>query len=184
MSKQPLTVGKVVFSQQGNDLPWHVWQAKPAGGALRNGDVDAILQTMDELERSLADAQERLARLEQFFPRDRAAAVDTSRDQVRQIQNAVAAHAEMSAQQMLSDSRREDIVWPRQVSMWLTRQLLPGLSLRAIADLFNRTDHSTVVHACKVVENEIATDAGKDARVRALLGHLKHFFAGQLEQKK
>lgn len=58
--------------------------------------------------------------------------------------------------------RRERIVFPRQVAMWLHRTLT-DLSLDEIGKAFSypngkSRDHGTVHHACRLVESRMATD--------------------------
>lgn len=42
--------------------------------------------------------------------------------------------------------------------MYLIRKSNPKLSLHTIGDFFDK-DHSTVVHSCKTVENDMKTDS-------------------------
>jgi len=53
--------------------------------------------------------------------------------------------------------RSKDIVIPRQVAMYLTRELTDS-SLPAIGKAFGGKDHSTVLHACKKIEEKVAGD--------------------------
>lgn len=57
-----------------------------------------------------------------------------------------------------STKRRDrNISHPRQVSMFLIRDIL-GLSLPKIGDLFGGRDHSTVMHACREIVNSMEAD--------------------------
>jgi len=72
----------------------------------------------------------------------------------------------------LSSKRRtKDLTVPRQVAMYLMRQLL-GLSLVEIGRLFGGRDHSTVIHSIEKVEAELATDEQFRARVDAIRAEL------------
>lgn len=53
--------------------------------------------------------------------------------------------------------RSKDIVVPRQVAMYLTRTLTDN-SLPSIGKAFGGKDHSTVLHACKKIEEKVAQD--------------------------
>lgn len=55
------------------------------------------------------------------------------------------------------ESRRRVFVKARQLSMYLCRKTNENLSLHTVGDFFNK-DHSTVVHSCKTVENDMATN--------------------------
>ena len=66
--------------------------------------------------------------------------------------------------------RQPGIRWPRQVSMYLARELTE-MSLAQVGEFFDR-DHSTVRHACQKVTDTIAADAEAAARVRDLHAQL------------
>jgi hypothetical protein len=70
------------------------------------------------------------------------------------IQRVVAGSYGLTMEQLMSN--RRDCAWPRQVAMYLARELTPK-SYPSIGRLFNR-DHTTVIHACHRVEFKIATD--------------------------
>ncbi|HEY1190524.1 MAG TPA: helix-turn-helix domain-containing protein [Gemmata sp.] len=63
-----------------------------------------------------------------------------------------------SVKELLGPSRLREILRPRQVAMYLARELT-GLSLPRLGAAFGR-DHTTVLHACRKVESEIATNLG------------------------
>ena len=56
---------------------------------------------------------------------------------------------------------------PRQVGMYLARQLTE-LSLQQIGAYFGGRDHSTVLHACRKVEQALTEDAALFGAVRQL----------------
>ena len=53
--------------------------------------------------------------------------------------------------------RSQNIVYPRQIAMYLCRKLL-SLSLPKIGDGFNGRDHSTVIHGCDKISELIESD--------------------------
>ena len=67
---------------------------------------------------------------------------------------------------LLGTSRLRPVLLPRQVAMYLARELT-GLSLPRIGVAFSR-DHTTVLHACRKIEAELTTDVGLAARVNQL----------------
>jgi chromosomal replication initiator protein len=67
---------------------------------------------------------------------------------------------------LVSKKRTKDLTVPRQVAMYLIRELL-DLSLVEIGRLFGGRDHSTVIHSITKVEQELRTDPGFAARVDA-----------------
>jgi len=63
-----------------------------------------------------------------------------------------------------SKKRTKDLTVPRQVAMFLTRELF-DLPLVEIGKLFGGRDHSTVIHSIGKVEEDMAADAGFRQRV-------------------
>ena len=59
---------------------------------------------------------------------------------------------------MLSASRKRQIVQARQISMYLSRNLLTNCSLATIGAETGGKDHATVLHACNTVSDLMATD--------------------------
>ncbi len=76
---------------------------------------------------------------------------------IDQIQRRVAEHYDVRIADMTSKRRPANIAYPRQVAMYLARQLTKS-SLNEIGEAFGGRDHGTVLHACKVVNEKIAND--------------------------
>ena len=74
------------------------------------------------------------------------------------IINIVADHFGVKPEDITSKRRNAEFVMPRQVVMYLCRNLIPEMSLENIATLLNKKDHTTVMHGCKKVENDILTN--------------------------
>lgn len=90
---------------------------------------------------------------------------------VERIQRIVAKAFRIPVIEMVSDRRARRVARPRQVAMYLARETTT-YSLPKIGRLFGGRDHTTVMHACNVVEELLHTDAGFRANVEALLGEL------------
>jgi chromosomal replication initiator protein len=73
------------------------------------------------------------------------------------IQKRVAEHYDIRLADMTSKRRPENIAFPRQVAMYLARQLTES-SLSAIGDAFGGRDHGTVLHACRQVKDRMEVD--------------------------
>jgi chromosomal replication initiator protein len=84
------------------------------------------------------------------------------------IQKRVADHYDIRMADMTSKRRPENIAFPRQVAMYLSRQLTES-SLSAIGEAFGGRDHGTVLHACRQVKDRMEVDAG----VRQTVGYLE-----------
>ena len=74
------------------------------------------------------------------------------------IQKRVAEHFDIRLADMTSKRRPENIAFPRQVAMFLSRQLTES-SLNTIGEAFGGRDHGTVLHACRLVKDRMEIDA-------------------------
>src|SRR3989441_1755424 len=73
---------------------------------------------------------------------------------IEQIQRRVAEHFDVRLADMTSKHRPANIAFPRQVAMYLARELTKS-SLNEIGDAFGGRDHGTVLHACKLVRRRM-----------------------------
>ena len=73
---------------------------------------------------------------------------------IEQIQRKVAEHFDVRLADMTSKRRPASIAFPRQVAMYLARELTKS-SLNEIGDAFGGRDHGTVLHACKLVKRRM-----------------------------
>jgi chromosomal replication initiator protein len=73
---------------------------------------------------------------------------------IEQIQRRVAEHFDVRLADMTSKRRPASIAFPRQVAMYLARELTKA-SLNEIGDAFGGRDHGTVLHACKLVKRRM-----------------------------
>jgi chromosomal replication initiator protein len=73
----------------------------------------------------------------------------------------------VSMDQLLSSSRAAPVAWPRQVAMYLSRELTDQ-TLPAIGRAFGGRNHTTVMHACRRTAERIATDRDAYDAVRRL----------------
>lgn len=76
---------------------------------------------------------------------------------IDEIQRKVAEHFNMRVADMYSERRARAVARPRQIAMFLAKQLTQR-SLPEIGRKFGGRDHTTVMHAVKRVEELIATD--------------------------
>jgi chromosomal replication initiator protein len=76
---------------------------------------------------------------------------------IAEIQAATCEHFGISTSEMLSSARAPRISWPRQLAMYLSRQLTQE-SLLAIGREFGGRDHTTVLHACRRASSRLADD--------------------------
>ena len=71
-----------------------------------------------------------------------------------------------------SKKRTRAIAFPRQIAMYLTRELT-DLSLPKIGDEFGGRDHTTVIHACDKISKDISEDQQLKERIDHIIKKLK-----------
>ena len=87
------------------------------------------------------------------------------------IRDFVGCQFKVSVDEMTSRSRKRAITFPRQVAMYLTRKYTEE-SLADIGSLYNR-DHSTVLHAIKVITRDMSRKTSTRKQVEILCRKLK-----------
>ena len=70
------------------------------------------------------------------------------------IQETVAKYFNIDPKDLVGAKRSNDVVFPRQIAMYLCRTV-PQISLPQIGRDFGNRDHTTVMHACNKIEKEI-----------------------------
>ena len=81
----------------------------------------------------------------------------SSKDKVissQYIQETVAKYFSIDPKDIAGAKRSADVVFPRQIAMYLCRTV-PQLSLPQIGKDFGNRDHTTVMHACNKIDKEI-----------------------------
>ncbi len=86
---------------------------------------------------------------------------------IDEIQRAVCAHYRLDKAEMASKRRVRAVARPRQVAMYLAKELTPR-SYPEIGRRFGGRDHSTVIHAVRTVEALRVTDSELDAEIAAI----------------
>ena len=76
---------------------------------------------------------------------------------VDHIIKSVAAVFQVRVSDIKGTSRTKEVVLPRQVAMYLAREMIKE-SLIMLASYFNGRTHSTFIHACKSVEKRVVED--------------------------
>jgi chromosomal replication initiator protein len=93
------------------------------------------------------------------------------RPPIERIQEMVSAHYGLTVAKLTSASREQKVALPRQVAMYLCR-ILAEEKLQAIAEKFNKKDHTTVIAAIDRVKSLIETDEQVRAAVLSLTSKL------------
>ncbi len=87
---------------------------------------------------------------------------------IETIQKKVAEHFDIRLADMTSKRRPENIAFPRQIAMFLSRRMTEN-SLSSIGEAFGGRDHGTVLHACRLVQDRMEVDAN----VRQVVSYLE-----------
>jgi len=77
---------------------------------------------------------------------------------IEEIQKKVATRYNIKASDMHSSSRSREVARPRQIAMYLSKNLTPK-SLAEIGKKFGKKDHTTVIHAVKKIEELMLEDS-------------------------
>jgi chromosomal replication initiator protein len=88
------------------------------------------------------------------------------------IQKKVSEYFDIKFSDMRAKKRSKAIAYPRQIAMYLTRQLT-DYSLPEIGDQFGGRDHTTVIHACDKIEHDLKSKEGLRASIDRLLTSIK-----------
>ncbi|SDG68446.1 chromosomal replication initiator protein DnaA [Propionivibrio dicarboxylicus] len=91
---------------------------------------------------------------------------------VENIQKTVADYYKIKVADLFSSKRTRQVVRPRQVAMWLSKNLT-SQSYPAIGESFGGRDHTTVLHAVRTIEALRAKDNELNHDVHVLLQVLK-----------
>ncbi|MBC2669125.1 chromosomal replication initiator protein DnaA [Novosphingobium piscinae] len=91
---------------------------------------------------------------------------------IDEIQRTVCQFYRVDRTEMASKRRARAVVRPRQVAMYLAKVLTPR-SYPEIGRKFGGRDHSTVIHAVRLIEDLRTRDADMDGDVRTLLRQLE-----------
>jgi chromosomal replication initiator protein len=86
--------------------------------------------------------------------RDLVHGIEPRRIKIEDILKVVSRHFGVSKGDILSQRRHRSVVWPRQVGMYLAKQLT-SRSLPEIGRRFGNRDHTTVLHAIRKIEGEL-----------------------------
>ncbi len=90
------------------------------------------------------------------------------------IQSAVARYYDLKPDEFKSKKRNREISFPRQIAMYLCRELTE-MSLPKIGDEFGGRDHTTVMHAC----DKISGDMDSNSEIRRAVEELRRNIIGK-----
>lgn len=93
------------------------------------------------------------------------------RPSVKRIMQVVSRHYDISMIEMISSRRTKNLAFPRQVAMFLSRQMTP-LSLPQIGRQIGGRDHTTVLHGCRQIERRLKNSPEFESIIERLKGEM------------
>lgn len=79
----------------------------------------------------------------------------------------------LSKGSLVSKKRSKDIALPRQIGMYICRELLDDPSFPKIGDEFGGRDHTTAMHNVKKISSDIKSDEGLENTVHEIISNIK-----------
>ena len=158
-------------------------KAELGGYKLEDSVAFFIAKHVNSNVRELEGALKRVEAYAKFHKRD--ISVETAKESLKDIlvaqsrqisieniQKTVAEFYRLKTSELLSKKRTRNIARPRQLAMTLARELT-SMSLPEIGSSFGGRDHSTVIHACKTIEELKRSDNNISNDYKTILQTLK-----------
>ena len=133
--------------------------------------LDYIATNVNSNIRELEGAYKKVTALNKLVNVNTEATLDIAKNALKDIINpnikniitidsiidVVANHYELSMDQLCSANRSNNVAYPRQIAMYLCKQLTSA-SLKEIASKLGKKDHSTIVHGIKKIEDDLKAE--------------------------
>lgn len=94
------------------------------------------------------------------------------KNDIQKIQSVVADYYKINVEDMKSKKRTNNIAFPRQIAMYLSR-ILTDESLTRIGLEFGGKDHTTIIHAFDKIDKEIKNDSNLEQVINNIKNKLK-----------
>ena len=85
----------------------------------------------------------------------------------KKIIKAVADFYDLTEKDLIAQSRKKDVVKPRQVAMYLMREELKN-SYPSIGEKFSGRDHTTAIHSCEKIEKELLINPELEEEIKSI----------------
>ena len=133
--------------------------------------LDYIATNVNSNIRELEGAYKKVTALNKLVNVNTEATLDIAKNALKDIINpnvknvitidsiidVVASQYELSIDQICSANRSSNVAYPRQIAMYLCKQLTPA-SLKEIAAKLGKKDHSTILHGIKKIEEDLEAE--------------------------
>lgn len=105
--------------------------------------------------------------------RDLVQGLEPRRIKIEDILRIISRHYGVSKSDLLSQRRHRSVVWPRQIGMYLAKQMT-ARSLPEIGRRFGNRDHTTVLHAIRKIDGELTSNPRLRDELEELKKQLSH----------
>jgi chromosomal replication initiator protein len=77
---------------------------------------------------------------------------------IANITDAVCTYFNVSKGDIIGKKKNKEIVYPRQIAVYIITEMLPAVPLMSIGQAFGNRDHTTIIHARNKIAEEMKTD--------------------------
>ncbi|MFW6230283.1 MAG: helix-turn-helix domain-containing protein, partial [Halanaerobium sp.] len=92
---------------------------------------------------------------------------------IERIKKIITSNYNLKMEDMESKKRTQNIAFPRQIAMYLSRELT-DFSLPHIGNEFGGRDHTTVIHAHNKIKEKIENEDDFSNKIERLIDTIKH----------
>jgi len=92
---------------------------------------------------------------------------------VELIQEIIASYFKLKVDELLAKRRTRNVSYPRQIAMYLARELTET-SLPRLGEMFGGRDHTTVIHACEKIGRERNEDVKLSNTIKELIKKIEN----------
>jgi len=141
--------------REGVDIPHTVLEYVAAKVKTNFRELEGTLVSL--IAHSLVERDKSLLELAEGIMENLIGEAKTDID-IDKVQRSVCEYFNITRDELLSKSRKRQIVQARQIAMYLCRSLISNVSLSTIGIETGGKDHATVLHACMMVGDLMDTD--------------------------
>jgi len=159
-------------------------KAKEENYQVNNEILNYIAENIESNIRELEGVLLKVMALNEFY--DKPLTLDIVKKQLKDIidisdkrisidliTNVVCNYYNITKTDILSKRRTKNIAFPRQISMYLSREMTDS-SLPAIGDYFGGRDHSTVIHGYDKIKEELKTNGTLEEDIKKITLEIKN----------
>ncbi len=154
-----LELSEEIINYIANKIPSNIRQLE---GALNKLNAYITLTAQREIDLTLAKQI-----LRDFIP------IEDKEISIQLIQKFIAEYFNIKPGVLLSKKRTKNIVTARHIAMYLSRELT-DYSLPMIGDFFGGKDHTTVIHSCNKIKEQLKTDKKLKLHIDRLINKIQN----------